>query len=659
MARDSGALPLRAEPLLALAATISGQHETEEVLHSIVRGLAEQPDVALARVWLLKPSDICPVCQMRTVCADQTRCLHLAASAGTSISSPAEDWESPNHRDNRIPLSNALEGRIASTGQEILQRGLQDSTPGIVRPSWLGNERILSFAGHPLVSGGEIVGVLAIFSRGILSEMDSAWLQIFAQLVAVAITNARAFDERQRATEIAERHAEELRQVIDVAPMQMFVWEADGSASFGNKAAKDYFRVEKQLNPLKFLELVTHPDDIKEFKVRILEARNNEEPFDHEARMRRYDGEYRWFRYQSYPLRHADGTIARWCGVRTDIHDQKMAEERAAQETVALREEIDKASMFEEIVGASPALQAALTRVSRVAATNSTVLITGETGTGKELIARAIHKRSPRASRAFIGTNCAAIPRDLIPSELFGHEKGAFTGALSRRIGRFELADRGTIFLDEMGELPLDTQIALLRVLQEREFERVGGSQSIRVDTRVIAATNRDLQASVDAGTFRSDLLYRINVFPIHVPPLRERKEDIPLLVEYFVDRFSTSMGKRITKINKKSLALLEAYPWPGNIRELQNVVERSVIVCDGDEFSVDESWISHAAAPSRPLNDSLVTQEKDSIEAALAQSKGRVSGPTGAAARLGIPPSTLDSKIRALKIDKRKFQSS
>ncbi len=629
------------------------------MLRGIVRGLAEQPDVALARVWLLRPGDICPQCLMRTVCTDQTRCLHLAASAGSSISSPIEDWTSLDHPDKRIPLSNELEGRIARTGEEILQRGLQDSTPGIIRASWLANEKILSFAGHPLVSGGVIVGVLAIFSRGMLTEQDSAWLQIFAQLVAVAITNARAFDERQRAADLAERHADELRQVIDVAPMQMFVWEADGSASFGNRAAKDYFRVERPLNPLKFLELVTHPDDIKDFKLRLLEARNNEEPFDHEARMRRYDGEYRWFRYQSYPLRHADGTIARWCGIRTDIHDQRMSQERAAQETMVLREEIDKASMFEEIVGASPALQAALTRVARVAATNSTVLITGETGTGKELIARAIHKRSPRASRAFIGTNCAAIPRDLIPSELFGHEKGAFTGALQRRVGRFELADGGTIFLDEMGELPLETQIALLRVLQEREFERVGGSQSIRVDTRVIAATNRDLQAAVDAGTFRSDLLYRINVFPIHVPPLRERKEDIPLLVEYFVDRFSSSMGKRITKINKKSLAQLEAYPWPGNIRELQNVIERSVIVSDGDEFSVDESWISRAAPPSRPLNDSMATQEKESIEAALAQAKGRVSGPTGAAARLGIPPSTLDSKIRALKIDKRKFQSS
>src|ERR1700684_3378080 len=333
--------------------------------------------------------------------------------------------------------------------------------------------------------------------------------------------------------------------------------------------------------------------------------------------------------------------------------------EQLYRENLALRDQVDRASMFEEIVGASKPLKAVLARIARVAPTDSTVLITGETGTGKELIARAVHKRSRRTGHAFVSVNCAALAPSLISSELFGHEKGAFTGAMQRRLGRFELADGGTIFLDEMGELPLDTQIALLRVLQEREFERVGGSQSIRVDTRVIAATNRDLQAAVDAGTFRSDLLYRINVFPIHVPPLRERKEDIALLVEYFVDRFSTSMGKRITKINKKSLAQLEAYPWPGNIRELQNVVERSVIVCDGDEFSVDESWISHTAPPSRPLNDSLATQEKETIEAALAQAKGRVSGPTGAAAKLGIPPSTLDSKIRALKIDKRKFQSS
>jgi transcriptional regulator with GAF, ATPase, and Fis domain len=286
------------------------------------------------------------------------------------------------------------------------------------------------------------------------------------------------------------------------------------------------------------------------------------------------------------------------------------------------------------------------------------VLITGETGTGKELIARAIHKRSARSLRAFVSVNCAAIPRDLIASELFGHEKGAFTGALQRRLGRFELADGGTLFLDEVGELPAETQVALLRVLQEREFERMGGGRPIRTDVRVITATNRDLPAAIANGTFRSDLFYRINVFPVHVPPLRERREDIRLLVEYFIARFSSKAGKKIRHIDKKTLDRLQTYPWPGNIRELQNVIERSVIVCDTEDFSVDESWLSHERPSSRPLADELVTQEKEIIEAALAQTGGRVSGPTGAAARLGMPASTLDSKIKSLKINKRQFQS-
>ena len=290
----------------------------------------------------------------------------------------------------------------------------------------------------------------------------------------------------------------------------------------------------------------------------------------------------------------------------TDIDDRKQAEERLQHENVALREEIDKASMFEEIVGTSAALQAVLSRVSKVAPTDSTVLITGETGTGKELVARAIHKRSQRSSRAFVSVNCAAIPRDLIASELFGHEKGAFTGATQRRLGRFELAEGGTIFLDEVGELPAETQIALLRVLQEHEFERVGGTRSIRTDVRVIAATNRDLQAAIAAGTFRSDLFYRLNVFPIEIPPLRERREDIPLLVEYFIDRYARKAGKSIRRVNKKSLDLLQSYPWPGNIRELQNVIERSVIVCETENFSVDESWLSRqplATEPKSPLD--------------------------------------------------------
>jgi transcriptional regulator with GAF, ATPase, and Fis domain len=317
--------------------------------------------------------------------------------------------------------------------------------------------------------------------------------------------------------------------------------------------------------------------------------------------------------------------------------------------------------MFEEIVGSSPLLQAVLANVAKVAPTDSTVLITGETGTGKELIARAIHKRSQRSGRAFVSVNCAAIPRDLIASELFGHEKGAFTGATQRRVGRFESADGGTIFLDEVGELPMETQISLLRVLQEREFQRVGSNQSLKIDVRVVAATNRNLEAAIAGGVFREDLFYRLNVFPIEVPPLRQRREDIPVLVEYFVDRYASKAGKKITGIDKRSLELLQSYSWPGNIRELQNVIERSVIVCDRHNLAVDESWVGRGTdsrlAAVQPLSKTLAAQERELIEAALAESRGRVSGPSGAAAKLGIPQSTLDSKIKSLNIDKHRFR--
>jgi transcriptional regulator with GAF, ATPase, and Fis domain len=318
--------------------------------------------------------------------------------------------------------------------------------------------------------------------------------------------------------------------------------------------------------------------------------------------------------------------------------------------------------MFEEIVGESPALQSVLALVTKVAPTDSTVLITGETGTGKELIARAIHKRSRRSSRAFVTVNCAATPPTLITSELFGHEKGAFTGALQRRLGRFELADGGTIFLDEIGELPAETQIALLRVLQEREFERIGGSQVIPADVRVIAATNRDLDKAITDGAFRRDLFYRLNVFPVHIPPLRDRKGDIPTLIEYFVHRYSRKAGKKIRTIEKSTLERLESYSWPGNIRELQNVIERSVIVCDTDVFSVDPSWLSsESSSVSRPDGEPFArlspAHEKQAIEAALEAAEGRVSGPFGAAAKLSMPASTLESKIRSLKINKFRFK--
>jgi PAS domain S-box-containing protein len=355
-----------------------------------------------------------------------------------------------------------------------------------------------------------------------------------------------------------------------------------------------------------------------------------------------------------------------------DLSEQKRAEaeiralkDQLYKENLALRDEIDRASMFEEIVGTSKPLRGVLSRIAKVAPTDSTVLIAGETGTGKELLARAVHKRSPRSARAFVSVNCAALAPSLISSELFGYEKGAFTGATQRRLGRFELADGGTIFLDEVGEVPPDIQVALLRVLQEREFERVGGTQSIKVNVRVIAATNRDLKAAVAKGTFREDLFYRLNVFPIEVPPLRERRDDILMLVEYFVRRYAKRVGKNIQSIDKRTLDLLQSYDWPGNIRELQNVIERSVILSAGEVLSVDELWIpkesspleSQAQAPLSAKGDGERRSEREIIEAALADSRGRVSGPSGAAAKLKIPASTLYHTIEALKIDKKKFK--
>src|SRR6201987_3606543 len=345
------------------------------------------------------------------------------------------------------------------------------------------------------------------------------------------------------------------------------------------------------------------------------------------------------------------------------IADPKQSGERLKNESVALPEKIDKASTCDEIIGTSAVLKTALSLVFKVAPTDATVLITGETGTGKELVARAIHRQSRRSSLAFVSVNCAAIPPDLIASELFGHEKGSFTGAVQRRLGRFELAEGGTIFLDEVGELPLETQIALLRVLQEHEFERVGGTRSIQTNVRVVAATNRDLRTAIAVGTFRSDLFYRLNVFPIEIPPLRERREDIPVLVECFIDRCAKNVGKNIRGIEKNSLDLLQSYPWPGNIRELQNVIERSVIMCETEIFSVDKTWLPQQPVASEAKSQSsfsqkLASQEKEMIESALRESEGRVFGPSGAAAKLGISRSTLESKIRSLRINKNRFKS-
>jgi len=456
----------------------------------------------------------------------------------------------------------------------------------------------------------------------------------------------------------------ELRQLINFVPEHVLVLDANGNRLYVNQAMREYFGTSVENIPAQeFYKRFVHPEDVASG---VLEKRERAvapgAAWEGELRLRRKDGEYRWFLIRSNPLRDEEGNVIRRYATATDIEDRKRAEERVRKENVALREEIDKASMFEEIVGSSAALKEVLARISQVAPTDATVLLTGETGTGKELIARAIHKRSQRATKAFVSVNCAVIPQALLGSELFGHEKGAFTGALQRRLGRFELAEGGTIFLDEIGELPAEMQSALLRVLQEREFERVGGTQTIRTDVRVIAATNRDLNAAMLDKTFRSDLFYRLNVFPIEIRPLRERTEDISLLVEYFIDRYASKMGKRIRGIKQKSLDLLESYLWPGNIRELQNVIERAVIVCDTEVLSIDESWLSKKFAAALPSTGTLSKippdREKKIIEAALAETRGRVSGRSGAATKLGLPSTTLESRIRSLKINKHRFKA-
>lgn len=569
-------------------------------------------------------------------------------------------WLADGPHPSSIVVPNLIgEGEISIAAFRL---GVQDELGMLVAGSRRGDfatevERLLLRVTANQAAIGLQEARLLSEQRRIAEELDQQVAQRTQDLAAANEELQKEIAERKRAEEKLRQDERELRRITDAIPQAIGVLATDGTVLHANQIVLDYTGLTlEDLKTDDFRKRLFHPDD--------LDKRQNTlehgAPFELELRARRKDGQYRWFLFRYNPLRDDEGRIIRWYATGIDIEDVKQAEERIRNENMVLREEIDGALMFEEIVGSSDALRKVLRQVAKVAPVDSTVLILGETGTGKELIARAIHKRSTRSSRAFIRVNCAAIPSSLIASELFGHEKGAFTGALQRRLGRFESANGGTIFLDEIGDLPAETQIALLRVLQEREIERVGSSRPIPVDVRVVAATNRDLKVAVAEGSFRQDLFYRLNVFPIQIPSLRERVGDLPLLVEYLIERYAKKAGKKIRHIRKQTLEVFQAYDWPGNIRELQNVIERAVVLCDGDTFSVDETWLKgerdRQTGPAVPLAASIAEREREMIEAALARSRGQISGPTGAAAKLGLPRQTLESKIKNLGIDKQRF---
>ena len=620
-----------------------------EVLTSVTRLIEAHSDGMLCSIFLVEKDGL----HLRYGAAPSLPEAYRAATDGIAIGPEAGSCGTAAYRRQPVFVADIL-----SDPRWVKFRDAGEAAG--LRAAW----------SSPIMShDGGVLGTFGMYYREVRTPgPDEIQLIDHASRIAgIAIEREQSQAALGMAFEETRKSEGQLRQIVDTIPQTIVVLGPDGSVVYVNRTVLDYTGLStSDLMEADFRLRVFHPEDMERLRKTRRAGFSGTVPWENEVRVRGKDGQYRCFLIRYNPLLDEQGRLIRWFAAGTDIEDRKRSEDRLREENLALREEIDRSSMYEEIVGSSDALRRVLSQVGKVAPSDSTVLILGETGTGKELIASAVHKRSKRSKQSFIRVNCAAIPPSLIASELFGHEKGAFTGALQRRLGRFESANGGTIFLDEIGDLPPETQVALLRVLQERELERVGSSQPVSVDVRVIAATNRDLEAAVAAGTFRQDLFYRLNVFPILVPALRERNDDIPLLVEYFVERYARRAGKKFRHIKKKTLALFQAYDWPGNIRELQNVVERAVILSDDETFSVDETWLkSKSHGQSLPRTGILAEAEKEFtglerkvIETALAECQGRVSGPGGAAAKLGIPPQTLDSKIASLGIDKRQFKA-
>src|SRR5467141_2400105 len=611
-----------------------------DVLRSVALLIEAHTEGAVCSIFLLDEDGQ----HLRYAAAPQMPDEYRVATDGVCIGPPVGSCGAAAYLRQPVFVSDVLSHpHFANFKDLIVRTGM--------RASW----------SSPIMShDGRVLGTFGMFYREVREPGPDE-----IQLIDYASRIAGIAIERKRAEEKLRQDERELRQLIDFLPQHVLVLDTEGFLLQANQMLLDYngHTFEEMQGPGsdERHKRDVHPDDLERARSERRCGLASGVPFEIEKRMRAKDGRYRWFLFRYNPLLNEQGRVARWFATATDIEDRKQTEQSVRNENVALREQIDRDSMFEDIVGSSEALRKVLRQVGKVAHSDSTVLILGETGTGKELIARAIHKRSNRGERAFIGVNCAAIPASLIASELFGHEKGAFTGATQRRLGRFESANGGTIFLDEVGDLPPEIQIALLRVLQEREIERVGSNKAIPVDVRVLAATHHDLDTLVAEGKFRRDLLYRLSVVPIQMPSLRERTDDIPLLVEYFIGRFGKKGGKNFRTIDKKTVKMFESYQWPGNIRELQNVIERAVILSEDDTFSVDEAWLKQntpqfSDSPTA-LNRVLLRREKEMIESALAESGGRVSGPSGAAAKLRIPTRTLDSKIKRLGINKFQFK--
>jgi formate hydrogenlyase transcriptional activator len=718
---------VQAEALLSLAVTVAGEHSVEGVLDNIVKGLASQPGIALARVWLLMPGDLCDSCFMRSECRDQTQCLHLVASAGIPNKSPNEDWSFLQGHFRRMPLNARKTGVIGATGNPILIKDFASENEWIARPDWAVREGIRGFAGHPLVFRRKTLGVLAVFSRLPLDEQSFVWLRMFADQAAVAIANARAFEDQKHAEASAQRSEVRLRTLLSAN-------NAIISHLSENDLLPAVFQTLGQTLAFDFAGVALYAPDRDAF--RVLAVQGNLDYFRPGREVSREGNSIGWVFDNRCPLVRRDlekeqqysnerrfaaegmrshcivpllargnciGVLAiasREIGIYDNddaeflqeianqitlaIENMKSYEEIAAlkarleTENVYFQDEIRQEHDFDEIVGNSPVLLDLLRNVEMAAPSDSNVLLSGETGSGKELIARAIHARSARKGRPLVKVNCGAIPTGLVESELFGHVKGAFTGATLNRIGRFELANRGTLFLDEVGELPLDTQVKLLRVLQEQEFEPVGSSRTIRVDVRVIAATNRDLERAVLEGLFRSDLYYRLNVLPLKVPAIRERKSDIPQIVMFFLERFSKRAGKKIAGVSHDTMKALVDYSWPGNVREIQNVIERGVVLTRGPVLNLGTDFVpadlpganaepegaqprgedlrteSAAVSGSSPIHLSLEEVERRHVLSVLQQTRWVINGERGAATILGLHPSTLRSRMVKLGIVRR-----